>query len=153
MTQDEKMLEAAGRAMRDSIPLLEFMDVEVVHLEPGTASIEAPPEPNVNHVGMMYAGSLFTLGEILGGIIPPATWTMPRHVPVVGGVEIKFRRPAFGRIRATASVSDADLQRVQEELDAGVPKVRFTMEAILTDPSGQLVATTVGHYVLLEMPA
>ena len=149
---DDNLLEAATRSMRESIPLLDYMDVEVVHLERGTASIEAPPEPNVNHVGMMYAGSLFTLGEILGGVIPPVTWDMPAHVPVVAGVDIAFRRPAFGRIRATASVAAADLERVQQELDAKEPKVRFTMEASLTDTSGVVVATTTGRYVLLAMP-
>ena len=69
MTAD---LEAASLAILENIPITAAMGVRVVKLEPGSGSIEAPPEPNINHAGMMYAGSLFTLGELLGGLLPRA---------------------------------------------------------------------------------
>ena len=148
MTTD---LEAASLAILENIPITAAMGVRVVKLEPGTGSIEAPPEPNINHAGMMYAGSLFTLGELLGGLLPPVTWDITGYVPVVAGLDIKFRRPAFGTIRATATVADEDLDRVRAELAAGEPKVRFPLSSSLTDESGTEVATTVGQYVLLKM--
>lgn len=148
MTAD---LEAASLAILESIPIAGKMGIRVVRLEPGTGAIEAPPEPNINHAGMMYAGSLFTLGELLGGLLPPVTWDITGYVPVVAGLDIKFRRPAFGTIRATATVADEDLDRVRTELAAGEPKVRFPLASSLTDESGTEVATTVGQYVLLKM--
>jgi thioesterase domain-containing protein len=148
MTTD---LQAASMAILESIPIAGKMGITVVDLAPGTAALEAPPEPNINHAGMMYAGSLFTLGELLGGIIPPVTWDMAGYVPVVAGVDIKFRRPAFGTIRATATVADDERERVAEELAAGEPKIRFPLSASLTDESGAEVATTEGRYVLLKL--
>src|SRR5690349_9935949 len=150
MTTD---LEAASLAILENIPITAAMGVRVVKLEPGTGSIEAPPEPNINHAGMMYAGSLFTLGELLGGLLPPVTWDITGYVPVVAGLDIKFRRPAFGTIRATATVADADLERVRTELAAGEPKIRFPLASVLTDESGAEVATTLGQYVLLKLDA
>lgn len=150
MTSD---LDAASMAILENIPITAAMGVRVVSLAPGTGAIEAPPEPNINHAGMMYAGSLFTLGELLGGLLPPVTWDIAGYVPVVAGLEIKFRRPAFGTIRATATIADEDLERVRAELAAGEPKIRFPLGSSLTDESGTEVATTVGQYVLLKMDA
>jgi len=148
MTSD---LDAASMAILENIPITAAMGVRVVSLAPGTGAIEAPPEPNINHAGMMYAGSLFTLGELLGGLLPPVTWDIAGYVPVVAGLDIKFRRPAYGTIRATATVADEDLERVRSELAAGEPKIRFPLSSSLTDESGTEVATTIGQYVLLKM--
>ncbi|HJR89007.1 MAG TPA: YiiD C-terminal domain-containing protein [Aeromicrobium sp.] len=144
-------LDAASMAILNSIPITAAMGIQVVKLEPGTGALEAPPEPNVNHAGMMYAGTLFTLGELLGGLLPPVTWDIAGYVPVVAGLDIKFRRPAYGTIRATATVADEDVQRVRDELAAGEAKIRFPLASSLTDESGTEVATTVGQYVLLKM--
>lgn len=146
-------LDAASMTILNSIPIAGQMGIRVVALAPGTGAIEAPPEPNINHAGMMYAGSLFTLGELLGGLLPPVTWDIDGYVPVVAGLDIKFRRPAFGTIRATATVADDDLERVRGELAAGEAKIRFPLASSLTDESGTEVASTMGQYVLLRMDA
>jgi thioesterase domain-containing protein len=146
-------LDAASMTILNSIPIAGKMGVKVVELAPGTGAIEAPPEPNINHAGMMYAGTLFTLGELLGGLLPPVTWDIAGYVPVVASLDIKFRRPAYGTIRATATVADEDLDRVRAELAAGEPKVRFPLASTLTDESGTEVASTLGQYVLLKLDA
>ena len=146
-------LDAASLAILQNIPITAAMGVQVVSLEPGTGAIEAPAEPNINHAGMMYAGTLFTLGELLGGLLPPVTWDITGYVPVVAGLDIKFRRPAYGTIRATDTVADEDVARVREELAAGEPNVRFPLSSSLTDESGTEVATTAGRYTLLKLDA
>jgi thioesterase domain-containing protein len=146
-------MDDSNATILEMIPIAGKMGIRVVDLAPGTAVLEAPPEPNINHAGMMYAGSLFTLGELLGGLIPPMTWDITGYVPVVAGVDIKFRRPAFGRIRSTATVADEERERVSQELAAGESKIRFPLSASLTDESGTEVATTEGQYVLLKLDA
>lgn len=145
-------LAESTRHVRASIPLFEAMDLQVVGLAPGTATVEAPAGPNGNHAGFMYAGALFSLGEVLGGLVCPVTWDAAGYVPVVADVRIRFRAPAHGTIRATATVAEAERVRVADELAAGAAKVRFPLEAVLTDPTGAVVATTEGSYVLLRMP-
>lgn len=148
---DAAGLEASTRHVRASIPLFEAMDLRVVALAPGTATVEAPAGPNANHAGFMYAGALFSLGEVLGGLVVPVTWDSDGYVPVVADVRIRFRTPAHGTIRATATVADDVREQVAAEIAAGAAKVRFPLEAVLTDPAGTAVATTEGSYVLLRM--
>ena len=45
------------------VPAIERTGIEILELEPGRATLRMPLEPNVNHVGTMYAGALFTLAE------------------------------------------------------------------------------------------
>lgn len=51
-------------------------------------------EPNVNHIGTIYAGSLFSIGEYIGGPIFVASFDYTRFYPVVKAVNVQFCRPA-----------------------------------------------------------
>lgn len=134
-----------------SVPILEAMGVRVVEVGPGRAVAELPPEPNVNHFGVTYAGSLFSVAEMLGGLLSLATFDLTGDgelagfVPLVKESTIRFRRPAVGVVRATASLSDDEVARVRADALA-TGKGEFVLEATLTDAAGEVVATTVGTY-------
>lgn len=134
-----------------SVPILEAMGVRVVEVGPGRAVAELPPEPNVNHFGVTYAGSLFSVAEMLGGLLSLATFDLTDDgelagfVPLVKESTIRFRRPAVGVVRATASLSADEVARVRADALA-TGKGEFVLEATLTDAAGEVVATTVGTY-------
>lgn len=132
-----------------SVPILEAMGIRVVDLRPGFAAAELPPEPNVNHFGVTYAGSLFSVAEMLGGVLSLATFDfegeLAGFVPIVKESTIRFRRPALGVVRASASLPDDDIDRVRREALA-TGKGEFVLEAVLTDAQGEVVASTVGTY-------
>lgn len=134
-----------------SVPILEAMGVRVVEVGPGRAVAELPPEPNVNHFGVTYAGSLFSVAEMLGGLLSLATFDLTGDgelagfVPLVKESTIRFRRPAVGVVRASASLSDDEVARVRADALA-TGKGEFVLEATLTDAAGEVVATTVGTY-------
>jgi thioesterase domain-containing protein len=144
----DQLAELTG-LIASQVPILGAMGVTLVKLEPGAAAVEAPQEPNVNHAGMFYAGSLFSLAEVLGGLLPMVTWEMTGYVPVVADVQINFRKPALGTVRASAELSGEEVERVRSELAEGKAKIWFTLEASLTDGDGREVASSVGKYVLL----
>ena len=50
-----------------SVPILAAMGIRVVEVVPGRAVAELPPEPNVNHFGVTYAGSLFSVARCWAG--------------------------------------------------------------------------------------
>lgn len=138
-----------------SVPILEAMGVRVVDLRPGFAAAELPPEPNVNHFGVTYAGSLFSVAEMLGGLLSLATFDLDDGelagcVPLVKESTIRFRRPALGVVRATASLSADEVARVRADALA-TGKGEFVLEATLTDASGEVVASTVGTYQLRRL--
>lgn len=144
------LLAVRTREVRESIPLLEAMDVRVVELGSGHAAVEAPLEANRNHVGMMYAGALFSLAEVLGGLIPAATWDCDGYVPIVAGMEISFVRPATSTIRASARLSPSEVVRVAAELGERADRVWFSVDAEVLGEAGA-VASTSGRYLLQRL--
>lgn len=132
-----------------SVPILAAMGIRVVEVVPGCAVAELPPEPNVNHFGVTYAGSLFSVAEMLGGVLCLATFDLEGElagfVPLVKESTIRFRRPALGVVRAEASMSDDEVARVRDDALA-TGKGEFVLEATLTDAGGEVVASTVGTY-------
>ncbi|GGO93900.1 hypothetical protein GCM10011584_33660 [Nocardioides phosphati] len=133
-------------------PILAAMDVRAVRLGRGVAEAEIPLGPNGNHFGVMYAGSLFTVAEVLGGYLPAATWDLTGYLPIVADMQISYRAPATTTVRARASLDEAELARIAAELEAGAPKIRFTLSTVLTDTAGTSVATTTGSYLLRRLP-
>ena len=132
-----------------SVPILEAMGIHVVEVRPGFAAADLPPEPNVNHFGVTYAGSLFSVAEMLGGLLALTTFDfegeLAGFVPLVKESTIRFRRPALGVVRASGSLSDEEVARVRREALA-TGKGEFVLEATLTDEQGEVVASTVGTY-------
>ena len=136
-----------------SVPILEAMGIRVVEARPGFAAADLPPEPNVNHSGVTYAGSLFSVAEMLGGVLslvtfdfdPASGGELAGFVPIVKESTIRFRRPALGVVRASASLSDDEIARVRRDALA-TGKGEFVLEATLTDEQGEVVASTVGTY-------
>ena len=132
-----------------SVPILDAMGIRLVEVAPGRAVAELPPEPNVNHFGVTYAGSLYSVAEMLGGVLALATFDfdgeLAGFVPLVKESTIRFRRPALGVVRAEARLSDDEVSRVRDDALA-TGRGEFVLEATLTDEQGEVVATTVGTY-------
>jgi len=137
-----------------SVPILEAMGIRLVEVRSGHAVAELPPEPNVNHFGVTYAGSLFSVAEMLGGVLSLATFDLEGElagcVPLVKESTIRFRRPALGVVRATAELSEDEVARVRTDALA-TGKGEFVLEATLTDAQGEVVATTVGTYQIRRL--
>jgi len=137
-----------------SVPILEAMGIRLVEVRSGHAVAELPPEPNVNHFGVTYAGSLFSVAEMLGGVLSLATFDLEGElagcVPLVKESTIRFRRPALGVVRATAELSEDAVARVRTDALA-TGKGEFVLEATLTDAQGEVVATTVGTYQIRRL--
>jgi thioesterase domain-containing protein len=146
--------EQLTQSSRTSIPILAAMGIRVVEAGDGRAVVELPGEPNVNHFGALYAGSLFTAAEVLGGVIPRSTFDLEGElkgfVPLLKSFEIHFLRPAMGTVQARAELAPGDGQRLpREALERG--KAEFTLAAAIVDEAGTVVSTTTGLYQLRRL--
>ena len=151
MTEDARFDTDAMTAMvATTIPIMGAMGLRVVEVRRGYAAAEIPVEPNVNHFGSMYAGSLFTVAEMLGGVIGLTSFDLPGFIPVVKGLDIKFRRVAKTVVRSSASLSDDEITRIESEARA-TGKSEFILVAVLTDETGEVVATSEGVYQMRSM--
>ena len=136
--------------VRDLVPVLSAMDLRIVAVAEGTATVEIPAQPNLNHAGVVYAGSLFSLAEVLGGIIPIVTFDLPGFVPLVRDVQIHFLRPAHGAVRATAELTPDEVARVQD-VAREHGKAEFTLDVELRTEDGTVAATTRSVYQMRRM--
>jgi acyl-coenzyme A thioesterase PaaI-like protein len=135
---------AAGHPMAD-FPFVERTGLELLHVERGRAVLRLPFEPNINHVGMVYAGALFTVAEVPGGVLFASAFDLTRFYPIVGDLKIRFAKPARSAVLVDARMTDDEIERVAAELDdAGKAKWVLTQE--LVDEGGTVVATTEATY-------
>ena len=126
-------------------PFVERSGMELLHLERGRAVLRLPLEPNVNHVGWAYAGALFTLAEIPGGVLFGSAFDVTRFYPIVGELGIRFVAPAKTATLVDARMGDEEIARITAELeDEG--KSKYVLEQTLTDDAGTVVATTSATY-------
>lgn len=136
--------ETAGRAMAD-FPFVERSGLELLHAERGRAVLRLPFEPNINHVGMVYAGALFTVAEVPGGVLFASAFDLTRFYPIVGDLNIRFAKPARTAVLVDARMADAEIERVTTELEE-VGKAKWVLAQEIVDTAGVVVATTTATY-------
>lgn len=141
------MSQAMTDLVHQTVPILGQMGIEVLESVPGRAVALLPFEPNRNHVGTAYAGSLFSVAEVLGGLLALQSFTLEGYAPVVKSMSIDYLKPALTDVRATVEMSAEEIERVLAEAVAK-GKSNYELAATVTDENGVTVAATVGQYQL-----
>lgn len=141
------LAEIVNSALEFTVPIAHKMGVQASEVRPGYAATKVPIEGNGNHFGVMYAGVLFTVAEVLGGALALASFDTAKYYPLVKDLHIFFRKPAATDVIAEATMSEAEIARVAEEADLK-GKSDFTLTAKVIDANGVVVAETEGLYQL-----
>lgn len=128
-----------------SIPFVERMGLRLDHAEPGRVRMTAPLDLNVNHIGTMYAGALFTLAEVPGGALFLATFDAATYYPIVKGMDIRFLALAKTDISVEVTMSEEEVARLQAEADEH-GKANYSWTCELTDSDGNVVARSTNDY-------
>ena len=100
----------------------------LIGLRADGATLSLPADPNYqNHLGTVHAGAQFALAEAAGG-----QWLLDRfgaeaagYLAVVRHADVKFRRPAAGKLTAQAEVAP---EVVENFLDTLWRRGRATIE-------------------------
>jgi acyl-coenzyme A thioesterase PaaI-like protein len=125
--------------------------IKVVGMQDGYVECVMPLEGNINHVGIMYAGSLFTLGEVIGGIMWGLMFDTKKYYPIVKEITIKFKKPAATDISLEREFSEEEAARIQETAEKeGKADYELTLE--LKDNSGQTVSIVEGIWQIRKIP-
>lgn len=150
MSDQQSPTAAMTDYVHGAIPILGAMGLEVIEAAHGRAAARIPVDPNKNHFGVIYAGSLFTVAEMLGGVIGFTSLSMDGFVPLVKGLDIRFLRPATTTVTASTSLSDDEIARVRSEAEAN-GKADFELVCEIVDENGVVVASTRGDYQIRRM--
>jgi acyl-coenzyme A thioesterase PaaI-like protein len=140
----------ADELIVDAVEAIKRTGIRVLALRDRYAKMLMPLEGNGNHVGMMYAGSLFTLGEIAGGAIYVVSFDTTRLFPIVKEANIRFRRPAMTDVIMEVELSAEEASRIQAEaLEKG--KADYVLNLELEDADGEVVSIVEGTWQVRAM--
>lgn len=127
------------------IPFVRRSGARVVALEPGRVVCRMPLRGNVNHIGTMYAGALFTLAEFPGGPLILATFGMRRFIPIVTALDMQFVRAAKSDVTVELSLTAEEAERIEAETIA-TGKSEFEVHGELRNAAGEVVALSRATY-------
>jgi thioesterase domain-containing protein len=139
----EEKYKPLAAFIESAIGIVKKMGLKVLSMKDGYVKLQMPFKENVNHVGTMYAGSLFTLGEFMGGAIFIASFDMNKYYPIVKEVQIRYRRPALTDITLELAMSEEQIRQITATLEEK-GKADFPLELQLTDAGGEVVAIVQG---------
>lgn len=135
--------------LHEQIPLTRAMNLRATEANAQRLVLEAPLEPNKNHLGTAFGGSLHTVPLLA---CYGALWMVLREAGIDGHVVVKrsnalYRAPVTGTIRATcerppaeaAAAFLADLRRHR--------KARMELRATVAGANGQPAVEFDGSFV------
>ena len=128
-----------------SIPLAKFVGAEVIEMERGYVKMAMPFEQNVNHIGIMYAGSIFTLGELPGGALFFSAFDATKCYPIVTEMSVKFLKPVKTAATVESRISEEEIERVNREVEENGKSV-YILEQEIKDDSGEICAIPPARY-------
>jgi thioesterase domain-containing protein len=152
LTPDSLSARGLEAFLHEKIPLTRAMGLRVAESSAQRLVLEAPPEPNVNHLGTAFGGSLHALPTLA---CYSALWTLLHEAGVDGHVVVKrsearYRAPVTGTLRAVCGRPPAgqcaefmdDLRRHR--------KARMELSAIVEGAAGSKPAVEFrGSFVAL----
>lgn len=144
--------------INDTIPLTKALGVRADHYDGETLVVSAPLEPNHNHQGTGFGGSLYSVAVVAAwGCVELklADFGLVGNVVVQSG-EMSYAGPVAGDFQAVGQLpSEHDLARLQKSLlRHGKGRLTVTAEVFATSPSGEpegeALATFEGRFVVQD---
>lgn len=135
----EEKYKTLADYLESVIGIVAQMGLKVISLTERHAKLLMPLQKNMNHMGTMYAGSLFTLGEMMGGAIFVASFDINKYYPIAKEIQIRYRRPATTDITVEASFGENQIKTVLAVLEEK-GKSDVPMKFDLIDAHGEIVA-------------
>ncbi len=148
---DERYAELVP-LMENTIPVIARMGIRIVALRERYARLRLPLGQNTNHIGTVYAGSLFTLAEFSGGVIFGASFDYTRFIPIVKEVHIRYLRPARSDVTLEVELGADQVRSLAREAEAH-GKADWDMDLELRDASGQVCCLVQGTWQLRRASA
>jgi acyl-coenzyme A thioesterase PaaI-like protein len=109
-----------------------------------------PKEPNLNHIGTIYAGSLFSLADYAGGVLFYASFDGRKYYPLLKEVAIAFKKPATTDITVEATMPSAKAEQLKNLTDeAG--KADWTLDLELKDEKGEVCCIVHGIFQMRKI--
>ncbi len=129
-----------------SIPFTRRNRFEVIELRTGYLKAVIRLRGNKNHIGTMYAGAMFLLAEVPGGIVSLFEFGSG-YFPILKELKMRYLLPATSDLTIEVLLTQAELDTIRQTADEK-GKSDFNLTLDLKDENGVVVAQSVGLYQL-----
>ncbi|MFB6098054.1 MAG: YiiD C-terminal domain-containing protein [Salinibacter sp.] len=151
-------LDELERLITEKMPITEHLEFELTADEQGRLRASAPLQPNANHMGSAFGGSLSMLATVTGwammhqlvqDAMHDAMEDMRHRVEVmIQESDIEYLRPVYENISVVCEPPDEDaMERFQEMLDRW-GRARLELKCKINE-AGERAVTFIGRYVAL----
>ncbi|MGA3207902.1 MAG: YiiD C-terminal domain-containing protein [Syntrophales bacterium] len=123
--------------LEKAIKIIEKMGVRILDFKKQSIKVMLPKEPNVNHVGTVYAGSLFSLADFAGGVLFYSAFDLRKYYPLLKEVTITFKRPATTDITVVTSMTSEYVEGIKKIADE-TGKADWALDLELKDEQGNI---------------
>jgi acyl-coenzyme A thioesterase PaaI-like protein len=133
-----------------TIPWVKDSGLSTEVLEERHVVLRLPKDRHLNHVGIVYAGSLFMLMEIAGAALFACTYPLGKYIPINKGMDIRFLNMGVTDILCELSISEEKAKAMIGPIDEK-GKGEWVLEMDCRDTEGKIIATSVCHYYVKKM--
>ncbi|MBE2287767.1 MAG: YiiD C-terminal domain-containing protein [Prosthecobacter sp.] len=149
VTANERLLRETEAYLHEQIPLTHAMGVTVESWNGARLVLQAPLEPNHNHLGTAFGGSLSALATLAGYSL---LWLMlgdrEAHV-VVRDSHIRYRHPVRGTLRAACSRPDDAVMEVFRRQFNETGRARLSLPVTIEE-DGKVCVEFEGTFVAMR---
>lgn len=132
------------------IPIVKFGGVKVGKLEERDIILSMPTENNLNHVGIMYAGSIFILLEMAGAALFATTYDFTKYTLINRGMSIRYLKPATTGISCHLTISEDEARKMMVPIDTN-GKGTWPLKSVAADENGvEIAQAECDYYVLVN---
>ncbi len=146
----EEKYKSVAELSENAIEGVKRTGMKVVELRDYAVKLLMPLKGNTNHVGIMYAGSIFALAEITGGILPAVSMDVSRFVPIVKEISIRYLKPVRADATLEAEIGPEEAKRIQDAAEKN-GKADFKLELEIKDAEGAVAAVAKGVWQVRKM--
>jgi thioesterase domain-containing protein len=136
--------------LEKAIKIIEKMGMRILDFQKQSVKIMLPKEPNVNHIGTVYAGSLFSLADFAGGVLFFSAYDLRKYYPLLKEVTITFKRPATTDITVEASMTHEQAEGIKKIADE-TGKADWTLDLELKDEQGNVCCIVHGNFQMRKL--
>ena len=131
------------------IPLTKAMGLRVIETGPRQLVLEAPLEPNINHLGSVFGGALHALPTLA---CYAALWTLLREAGIDSHVIVKkssahYRQPVNATFRASCQRPSPDVAAEFIKDLRRHRKARMDLESVVMGANGKPAVEFKGSFV------
>jgi thioesterase domain-containing protein len=136
--------------LEKAIKIIEKMGMRILDFQKYSVKIILPKEQNINHIGTVYAGSLFSLADYAGGVLFFATFDLKQYYPILREVTITFKKPGTTDITCEASMSPAQAEQMKSITDE-TGKADWVLDLELKDEKGDVCSIVHGIFQMRKI--